>query len=148
MIDGRDLPPGYPVYTFVADDGENFWIDTQKIHDWANAEYDAGRLEPVFVPVEMRIAKKFFKENVVDLRRCLALADGRKLAPIIFASTPDDFHMLVDGHHRYTLYALMNRALILAFVLKPEQWEPFRIINMPKISKEILRAIPLRKRDY
>jgi hypothetical protein len=50
--------------------------------------------------------------------------------------------MLVDGHHRYVRAAIEKCGSILAWLLTEDQWRPFQIPNMPKITKEELAALP------
>ena len=135
MIDARTMQPWDSVYTFVDNAGQNVNIASGRLTKHvASASY-----EIVLIPVEVRIAQKFCNDNCVAalwieqmLASCKSLDD---LPPIIFAecldadmSCPVDktkvSHMLVDGHHRYVLHAVVRAKWIRAIILTPEQWQP------------------------
>jgi hypothetical protein len=153
-LPARDYADGDPVYTFVAEDGTNTHIDSARLRIWCEAGALSGMLKPCWVPVEPWIAKKFFADNTVSMTRVLELARGRtRLTPIIYAKDggvtngrPDV--MLVDGHHRYCLWAMLGAPACQAYVLAQAQWEPFKIAGLPSITADDLRSMPLQRREY
>lgn len=153
MIDARTLPDGYSIYSFVAHDGTNTHIDCSRLREWCLA--NVPTLNRGLAPVDAALAQQFVQENVVDLDRVFQLQHKAHLDPIIYCEdgTFSEINggpnvMLVDGHHRYALAALMRRTHIPAFLITLEQWTPFQIINHPDLTEEYLRATPVTKRHY
>lgn len=165
------LPHAYPIYTWVADTGENIHIDTQAIRNWCIKRQPKVQL----VGIDLVLAKSFIHQNVVNPQRCVQLAIEceaglRKLDPVIFClmqkpeldkrgikygggQTPDA--LLVDGHHRYAMMAMLKQPTIPGHVLTVHQWARFRIIDdRPAhmkpltVTKEELEAQPVTIREY
>lgn len=152
MIDGTTLGPREPIYTFIAWDGTNIHIHSSRLRTWC-LEHRKD-LEIVGVPVDRNLAHRFLTENVASRERVKELMlRNDALDPIIFCKDntftegrPDV--MLVDGHHRFVLYAALEIPFIPSFFLDYAAWQPFRIVNIPPIDHEALRAMPITKRSY
>ena len=147
---GEDYAPGTPIYSFVARDGKNTHIDSEKLRLWCKENRE--RLEVVNTPVSEKMANSFVDENVVDIAHVVRVMMMRKLDPVIYCKDgggtrdrPDV--MLVDGHHRYVAAAVHNLRMIPAYVLEPEQWRDFEIIGLPDMTEEELRAAPVCKKE-
>jgi len=150
MLSYRDLNPlTEGIYTFVAKDGSNTNIASNRLHDWcatANLEIHAA-------PVDQKLAQSFLRNNIASLDRCLKLLTKGNLSPIIFChegsfteGRPDV--LFVDGHHRYTLCGMMKLPYIPAYMLLPSQWEPFRITDLPDMTQSELLDLPITHRSY
>ena len=149
----EDYPDGYPIYTFVGDDGENVVIDAPALRDWCI------ETEPEIydTPVQDNLLAQFIWDKAVREERVIEMLEARDedstafTDPVIMVKTgtvtegaPDV--LLVDGHHRYALAIMEGATLIGCHVLVPEQWEPFRIHGMPTLTKDELRRAPPRGR--
>lgn len=157
MIDGRTLPLFEPIYTFVAKDGTNTNVASNRLRLWCAAhKHD---LEVVGTPVNLEQAKNYIRIHSASPKRVWELIDraanGQTFDPIIYGhdgSFADDNGgpnvILIDGHHRYVLYAALNIRIIPSYILTPTQWEQFIITNLPDITAEQLEAIPLYPRTY
>jgi hypothetical protein len=147
--------PFKPIFTFIADDGENIHIDTHALHDWCISQQKQGKLEIFDIPLKYDLAASFIPENVISIDRIRELNKKpiASLTPIIMAkdgtltnNAPNV--MLVDGHHRFFLACLRNQLCIPGHLLEVHQWKPFQLHNLPSITKEQLRRSPLLKRNY
>jgi len=159
MIPFKTIPKGTQIYTWINEEtGENFHIHTPKLRDWIAKQDLHGKLEILQTRVHEEIAADFMRVNSVSPERIVQLATEamlgkRKLDPIIFCERgtytngePDV--MLVDGHHRYMIFAIAKIPMIPCYVLKPRQWMPFRVIDAPDLNIEQLARIPLIERNY
>lgn len=152
MIDGRTLPEGEPVYTFVAEDGENFHIHAHRLRQ----HLIKTSHKIISAPVRKALASQFLAENSISLERVQELmsrlfaSDNPKPDPIILCLTPGGDHdvMLVDGHHRYFIHALYKVPVIPAWLVEPPIWQEFRVINIRNLSQDELIAAPLGERNY
>jgi hypothetical protein len=147
-LDGRNYPPGTPVFTFVAPDGANTHVDAEKLREWCTAH--RAELEVVDTPVNFKLGLSFLIENVIDLAHAERVMRMEKLDPIIYGVTgtgkngrPDV--ILIDGHHRYFCAAVMGCKWIPSFVLAPFAWREFEIIGLPSVSEDQLRRMPTTK---
>lgn len=145
-------PPGSPVYTWIANDGTNIHVDSNKLRAML---LNGPRLWEIFLtPVYPDIARGYITDHVVDMSRVQALDDGRKLDPIIFGrfdagrqpSYPDTLH--IDGHHRYVLYALKRFQVIPTYLVPEVEWRKFEVTGLMNLSQDQLRAAPTKQRNY
>jgi hypothetical protein len=149
MIDGKTLPEGEPVYTYVADDGTNTVIHAERLR-----QYLKRHPQEVFLtPVDREMAKGFLEHNVVSLSRVYQLMTKKRLDPIILCKRPTytdgrpDVY-LVDGHHRYVLTALAKSKFIPAVLVEIRVWRKFQVINLPLVTQTILTRTPVTERNY
>lgn len=150
-LDARNYPPGTPIYTFIANDGTTTHVDAVKLFQWCEAQSD---LETFRVPVERDRAIGFHRDNCISRSRVLELhlKGIATITPIIFGITgytnnlPDT--ILIDGRHRYTLFAAMSLPFIPAYLLHPFQWKPFKIEGLLDMTHDQLRAAPVNGRRY
>ena len=150
MLKASDYKIGDAIYTFVADNGENFNIDSERLRQWCLS----NKPEIFLVPLRRSLAREMVRNRTVSTERVKQLGlhyvATRKIPePIIFCKTnsrPDV--ILVDGHHRYVLAVVAKMPLIEAFALERHQWEPFRIHGLPAIDQDQLKDLPLKPRDY
>jgi hypothetical protein len=148
-LNGKDYPIGAPIYTFVAEDGSNTHVDSEKLREWCAANRET--LEWFYTPVKPEIAKSFERDNVIDVVHAIRVASMDKLDPIIYGKTgtlganggPDV--ILIDGHHRYYVAWKLGSDMIPGYVLEPEQWREFEIIGLPSLTEEQLRRAPTSK---
>lgn len=138
------------VYTFVGDDGENIHIDSEALRVWCMLT----KPEVFWIPLKYELAYDFIRDNVVDPFRIQELAKRKDLDPIIMVkdgTLGDNGHpnaMLVDGHHRYFIACMCKMEVIPGYMLEVEQWKPFQLHGIPKMTKEQLVRTPVTKRDY
>jgi hypothetical protein len=140
-----------PIYTFVADDGENIHIDTDGLRTWC-----ATHQPEIFdIPIKQELLMEFIIDNVISPDRVAELFKRPHLDPIIMCEDGTTHPvndgpnvMLVDGHHRFALAILRNQSHIPGHVLKVPEWKPFQLHNLPSITRDQLRASPILKRDY
>lgn len=154
MIPATSLKPLDPIYTFVTPQGVNYNIASGLLREWTLK----AKPEVYNVPINKELAKSFFSDNVVSRARIVQLLSEvkggtRVLDPVIFAITDiasdgSANMMLVDGHHRYAVFAVVGLKYIPGHVLERKAWEPFQVEGIPDISKENLKAIPILKRNY
>jgi hypothetical protein len=149
------IDPFKPIFTFVADDGENYHIDTHALRDWCVAQEKLGKLEIFNIPLKYDLAATFIPENVIAPDRVFELAERpiESLDPIIMVKDGTETNnapnvMLVDGHHRFFLACLRKWTYIPGHLLEVSQWKPFQLHNLPSITREQLRRSPLLKRNY
>jgi hypothetical protein len=155
MIEASTVGPFEPIYTFVDRvTGENVVIAARRLEQWCVARRAEGALEIVRVPVTRAQATKIIAAGSVSRAWCeemivQPLYALLALPPIIFALAEDgsDDVMLVDGHHRYVVFAALGIAEIKAHILSPAQWSAFRIIGLDTITAEELREMPIVKLD-
>jgi hypothetical protein len=147
--------PFKPIFTFVADDGTNYHIDTHALRDWCVGQLKLAQLEVFLIPLKYDLAATFIPENVIAPARIRELSQRpvASLDPIIMAKDGTLTNnasnvMLVDGHHRFFLACLRKQTFIEGHLLEPSQWKPFQLHNLPSITKEQLRRSPLLKRNY
>jgi len=149
-LNAKDYPPGSSCFSFVAEDGTNIHVDSERLRKWCAENRE--RLKVVPTPIDKRIAKSFLHDNVVDAQHVERVLAMEALDPIIYGMTrteapgeaPDV--LLIDGHHRYVAGAVVGATTIAAYLLEPEQWEPFRIGGLPTLSKEQLMLAPIKPR--
>lgn len=138
------------IYTFVADDGENIHIDSEGLRLWTKL----AKPEVFWIPLRYELAWDFIRDNVVDPFRIQELANRKELDPIIMVkdgtigSNGHPNAMLVDGHHRYFIACMCRLEVIPGHMLEVEQWKPFQLHGIPKMTKEQLVRTPVTKRDY
>ena len=139
-------------FTFIDKNGENIHIDSDSLRRWCLGNKE---LEIFSIPLQQKLAEEFLLNNVISMTRVLELAKRDKLDPIIMAKdgtfSPDNGGpnvMLVDGHHRYALAVAIGRETIPGYMLEVEQWRPFELKWVPKMTMEQLIRMPLTKRDY
>lgn len=153
MIDGCKFFQGEPVYTFVANDGTNTHIHAGRLRAYLQSQNH----EIILAPVRKALAQRFLAENAISMERVaeltarqLALAPDAPPDPIILCHTPggQNEYMLVDGHHRYFIAAFANRAWIHSWLVEPDIWEAFQVINLRDLTQAELNAAPLGKRNY
>lgn len=144
------------IYTFVAEDGTNINIDV----DALRAAIEREKPEVFLVPLSAAEATKMVTaDKAVSLDRVVELAhrDPATLGPIVFcinadgdltdpANAPDV--MLVDGHHRYVLWATLGLPECPAYVLPREMWQRFVLQGIPAVTQAELAEIPVAKRNY
>lgn len=150
-LQAKDYPEGAPVYSYVADDGVNVHIDSDKLRQWC-AEH-RFELEVLHTPVDGNVARNYLTENVVDLGHLVRVLAMTRLDPIIYGKwgtltkgRPDA--ILIDGHHRYCAAAIRYEAFIPSYVLERAQWEPFQIEGLPNVTQDQLRAQPTAKSTH
>ena len=138
------------IFTSVDQDGNNTNIDVTGLYAWCQA----NKPEVFLLPMLPGLAGEYIGNKIVDLDRVKELKRRRHLTPIIMCKDGtygDDGApnvLLVDGHHRYVLAALMERKHFKAHMLEEEQWRPFQLHGLPTMTQEQLLATPNRKRDY
>lgn len=146
-----DYKPTDAIYSFVAPDGVNIHIDSRRLREWC---LRTGP-EIALVPVATHVALKYMSDNTVNPDRVSELGNewistGR-LEPIIlghYCDSPWSEVLLIDGHHRFVMAALVARiSLIPAFLLRPREWQEFRIFGLPDLTREQLRASPVKTRS-
>src|SRR5438105_4604561 len=145
MIKYESLPSGEPLYMFVSDDG----TEQINIHSPSLRKYCLERQPPleIFVtPIQLGIVNRLLREKSVDMNRVFALTEEHLKEPISFCRHTDSLVLLVDGHHRLVRTALDGRQLIKCWVLPPEEWDQFRVIGAPRVTKQTLIDLPLSKR--
>jgi hypothetical protein len=149
VIDHKTLGPLEPVFTFVGNDGSNVNIHSGRLREAVLR----SKLKVTLVPIDLEIAHSYVKENCVRIDRVKELAKRKNLDPIIYCEDgftdgiPDV--MLVDGHHRYVMAALLQHLPVIpAVICLKEFWKPFQIIGLEDVSADLLRAIPVLKRYY
>ena len=156
MIEASEMQRFEAIYSFVASDGTNTHIASKRLERWTQEH--ARELEVGLVACERELAQSFVREDSVAVRWCEQMLDSikeRKLTfedfpPIIFAKDGGETEgrpdvMLVDGHHRYVVHALIGCQFIKAICLEVHQWEPFRIIGLRDQTAEQLRRAPIIK---
>lgn len=148
----KDLNPlSEGIYTFVAKDGTNTNIASNRLFLWTEANKATLKIE--LAPVDPKLAQSFLHQNIASLDRCLELLAKPKITPIIFChdgsytdGRPDV--LLVDGHHRYCLAGMLQLPVIPAYMLMVPQWEPFKILDLPSMSQDDLLNLPITPRSY
>jgi hypothetical protein len=125
----------------------NIHVDSEKLRQWCAAH--RSELECLLTPVNPKIASSFLEDNVIDLDHAKEVLKMPALDPIIYGlsgtftnGNPDA--ILIDGHHRYFLAWVTKHEFIPSYLLKPEQWEPFKIDGLPSLTEEQLRAMPTK----
>lgn len=138
----RTYGPLEPIYSWCNDKtGEQLDLAAERLRLFTLEP--SSKLEVAYAPVEYSRAIEMWHNKSIDLHHVLQLKARKKLDPIIFIEFADGTHQLVDGHHRYALIALSGLDMIPAFVLKPKEWEPFRIIGLKKLTEKQLADTPL-----
>jgi hypothetical protein len=149
MIPRQAIGPFHQIYTWVRDDGKNFNISTHHLIEWINKTKPAHD----FLPIDKSLVDGFIASNSisVDRIRQMMMMDNPPSDPIIMCLTgrqningiPGPEGMLVDGRHRYALYAACGLKLIPCYVIKKLDWQPFRISGMPRLTKQGLVEVPV-----
>ena len=142
----------YQIYTFVQPDGTNIHIDSDGLRRWCHT----AKPEVFNVPIDAALAEEFLRDNIVSPDRVRQLAKrASDLTPLIFAKDGTEGAnggpnvMLVDGHHRYVLYAFAGHQFAPGFVLEPSEWEPFRVeCDWLNTTDAELKALPIPPRHY
>lgn len=152
-IDGRTLSRWETIYTFVAADGSNVHIHTERLHLHLQSLPPDKRPKVQMVELSYELAQKFIHTNVVAIERVRQLDIRNLQDPIVFCSdgTSTDGRkncMLVDGHHRFTRAAIDGYQLIPSYVLDPLEWEPFRVTGIPDLTRDELLSMPNLVRSY
>lgn len=156
-LHARNYRPGSPVYTYIANDGQNVHIDSQRLHHACAGLRAKGMLEVVLVPVYRHVAQGYLRDNVVSKARLAALWSRTDLTPVIFGlwdATPECEAIHIDGHHRYVLQAIKawqagdKSPFIEAHVLPHTMWGEYVIEGLMDLTKDQLKAAPLGQRDY
>lgn len=152
MLKPSDMRPREGIFTHVHEDGTNIHIASNRVHDWCQKT----RPPVAMLPVDAKLARSFVTDNIVSPERIKVLASRMHtspLTPVIMAKDgtftngrPDVYFL--DGHHRYVLYYILKRPLILSYCLEVEQWKPFQVIGLPSTTREALKAEPVTQRDY
>jgi hypothetical protein len=148
VIDEKTLGPFEPVFTFVGFDGKNVSIHSGRLRE------EVLKIQPevVLIPVNKKIAKSYIDNNCVNLTRVLELLEREDLDPVIFCENgftdgkPDV--MLVDGHHRYVMCALLDTPHIPAVILYQDFWRRFQIVGLQPVTADLLRKVTPYKRNY
>lgn len=137
------------VYTFIDGvTGENTHIDAIALRAWCLAHPE---LEVVNTPVDPEIAKRFIThDNSISIDNLKRVAAMKHHDPLIYCKTGSQTNgapdvMLVDGHHRYFICAVKEIEWAPAYVLEREQWQPFVLDWVPKMTEEELRAAPKKR---
>ena len=140
------------IYTFVDNDGTNIHIDSTALREWCLSNKD---LIVYDIPMKRDLGLEFLRDNVISLERIKELiSKQRTLDPIIMCKdgTYDDKGapnvLIVDGHHRYFLACLADLKIIPGYCLEVEQWKPFIMEGLPKLTQDQLRKAPIIKRNY
>jgi hypothetical protein len=142
MIKASELELMEMVYSFVSDDGENIHIATTRLLAWC----EENEPEIVVTPIEAKVAVQFIQERAVSRERCAWFLSHREelVKPIIVGEADRAWrgsqvlHYLIDGHHRYVVYATLRIPLIKTHILTRDIWTQFQISGIPDISKEQL----------
>lgn len=138
------------IYTFIDDDGKNIHIDSVALREWCMKT----KPEIFLLPMNYKVAKDFYHDNVISVARVKELMKRDHLDPIIMVkdgTTGKNGYpnaMLVDGHHRYYLAYKQGKKFIEGYFLELFQWKPFQLHGLPSITKDQLRDVPITKRDY
>lgn len=140
------------IYSFVdAETGENVHISAVHLTRWLVET----KHEVVYTPVQQALLQTFVDDNAISpsaLERLIVhLARGYEVEPIVYCMTgtftdgrPDV--MLVDGRHRYALFALRRAPVIPSYLVERKDWEPFRIEGLKDLTAQELRMIPPKGR--
>lgn len=164
MIPSSQLSLSEGIYTYVAKSGENIDVASERLYRWTQARLDEMGDYFFFVPVDPNLALKFLHSKSVCPFRIQELvsrwgkaggSDSERIkdfSPIIFGEFTDDncSVLLIDGHHRYTVFALLKIPQIPSLILPRTAWEQFRV-SMPRslaLTEAELRALPMKKRSY
>lgn len=161
MIPTSSLPKLDELYTFIDPSGHNTHIAVTPLRAWC---HEHGFTHRRRVPVEPSLLQTFARDNCISPRRLNQLRDRylkpSDVEPIIIAALEpfvirhNNIHvgdvMLVDGHHRYTMFALAGLPLINSFLLEPQWWKPFVIDSQGlDLTQEQLKQIdPSLYRDH
>lgn len=152
MLQPRDMKLNEGVYTFVTKSGANINVASTRLYNWCENNQASLARQITMLPVDLSMAKSFLKDNIASLARVQELRSRPTLSPVILCrSTGSDEipdAMLVDGHHRYVLYALLGRKFILSYLLEPQQWHPFIVEGLSDLTQAQLSAIPITQRSY
>jgi hypothetical protein len=147
--------PFKPIFTFIADDGENIHIDTVELRTWCVAQQKLDKLEIFNIPLKYDLAATFIPENVIAPARIRELSQRpvTSLDPIIMVKDGTETNnapncMLVDGHHRFFLACLRKWTHIPGHLLEVSEWKPFQLHNLPSLTRDQLRRSPILKRNY
>lgn len=155
MIDVSSLPHGHAIWTYVHADGTNLHLDVTGLRAkfLLNPAFDHKVFD---LPLSLDLAKDYIRNNIVSLTRIEELAkrysqtEPKRIEPILLCdSTKEDTDVYhVDGHHRYVLWALLKVPSIRALCIPYDLWQPFRVIGLPPLTQDALRAMPITKRNY
>lgn len=157
MIPASALPFKASIYTFVTHSGENIHIFAGGLRLHC---LESKTLEIFIVPVNFEMGQRLLRDNIISPVRAQELytrfqSSKEGIEPVIFCKdgTLSETNgqpnvMLVDGHHRYFLAASLKVPLIAAYVLEPEDWQPFQISGLPDTTQAALQAAPITKRSY
>jgi hypothetical protein len=151
-IEALNLPLTDVIFTHVHTDGTNVHIASTRLHHWCLE--NSNNLEIASVPVEPKHARHFVDDNIVTLDRVQELVNrgfNSLVIPVIlcaedYSDRPDV--LFVDGHHRYVAHYMLHVPQILAFLLRPCEWHPFRVDGLPSVTHKELLASPNIKRHY
>lgn len=153
MIPASHMRPREPIYTWVADDGTNVHIASERLYHWVQT--NAATLTCGLIPIDFTRGQDYLRDNIASIDRCLELLsrDPSTITPMIFGErgtytdgAPDVFH--IDGHHRYALYAMCQIPQALAYLLTIDQWKPFQIEGLPNTTQQALAHTPILRRSY
>jgi hypothetical protein len=141
MIKLEEMGHMEAIYSFVALNGENLHIASGRVRTWC----EKNRPEVFIIPMDEQLAAQFIVENSVTQARCLWLSKNveecRK--PVIIGeckSGPGGHsHYMIDGHHRYVVYAFLKLPHISCHILTESVWRQFTISGVPDITQEELK---------
>lgn len=148
MIDARELKESEKVLHHVDEvTGENTVIASDRL-----VEHCLQTGHPiVLVPIHEGVANTISLYRGINLHRLSslaeALAEGVHLPPMLYAHTGDptnvqvshDEWLLVDGNHRYTLFAALHIPFAPAWLVLQETWKQFAVTGFIEVSAEQLR---------
>lgn len=123
------------VFTLIEDDtGKQTHFAVDRMIAWCTA----AKLPVAAVAVDPQFAVYCVENRGVEFERLAQITFHHLTEPLIFCRQPDGSHLLVDGHHRYVKAAQLAISYVRAYLLEPEQWEPFLIQGMPTVRKQDL----------
>src|SRR6266576_6766754 len=149
MIDGKTLPRWTQIYTHIHEDGKNVHILTSALRDWCLKNCGT----PEYLPVDQQAAKNFLSNNVIHEPRLQTLLEEhrqsrRPVEPIILCKLPTHTSdlpdvLLVDGHHRFVLFAILYKPVIPCWILEERDWRPFEVDMGYDLTHDQLRRVPV-----
>jgi hypothetical protein len=153
----EDLDDHSPMYSFVGDDGENVHIASGLLYQWV--QRNRNNLETVNIPIDPIRATHYIRDNVVSRKRCREMLEfirsdkTHTFQPMIYGESgsythnlPDLYH--IDGHHRYVVYAFLQRPFGESYMLEQHQWSEYQITGVPDLTKQELNRMPIKPRNY
>jgi hypothetical protein len=130
------------IYEFTTDTGELLYIASGRLRAWCLEQDAQGKLERLAWVMPKDFVPEISIERVQQLLKILP-RNMFEWEPIILgevSDNPPDAH-IIDGRHRIFLAQKSGSTHIMAWILKPVQWQPFAFRELDDLQRATARQL-------